>query len=291
MKVCIVSIIGRPNVGKSSLLNQILNYELAVVSNIPQTTRDQISGIYNEEGCQIVFVDTPGIHKPLNKLGEALNKNAYDSLKDIDCILFLTPVNELIGAGDLNILEKIKDKTNKIAIISKMDLAKSPDEVASKIKELRDHGFENILSVSTDNDKSIKMLIEELKKYTYEGEPYYDEDFITDKSMRFMAKEIIRVSAMKLLRDELPHSIAVEVNEFNEDYENDQIIIKANIFVKKASQKGMVIGKNAQMIKQIGIDARKRMSNLFNSHVQLHLKVKVADKWINNDKFLKKFGY
>ncbi|MBU4690350.1 GTPase Era [Mycoplasma sp. ES3157-GEN-MYC] len=289
MKVSIVSIIGRPNVGKSSLLNQILNYELAIVSNIPQTTRDQINGVYNEPGYQIVFVDTPGIHKPLNKLGESLNKNAYDSLKDIDCILFLSPVNENIGSGDRVILEKIQNQKNKIAVISKMDLAKSPDILLAKVEELRSYGFEKIYSISTDNISSIKSLIEELKSCCYDGEPYYDEDYITDKSMRFMAKEIIRVSAMKLLREELPHSIAVEVNEFIEN--EDQINIEALIFVKKPSQKGMVIGKDGQMIKNIGINARKHMSMLFDTKVDLRLKVKIADKWINDPKFLKKMGY
>ncbi|MBU4693378.1 GTPase Era [Mycoplasma zalophidermidis] len=289
MKVSIVTIIGRPNVGKSSLLNQILNYELAIVSNIPQTTRDQINGVYNEPGYQIVFVDTPGIHKPLNKLGESLNKNAYNSLKDIDCILFLSPVNENIGAGDKVILEKIQNQKNKIAVISKVDLAKSPDILLAKVEELRSFGFEKIYSISTDNISSIKSLIEELKSYCYDGEPYYDEDFITDKSMRFMAKEIIRVSAMKLLREELPHSIAVEVSEFIEN--ENQINIEALIFVKKPSQKGMVIGKDGQMIKNIGINARKRMSMLFGAKVDLRLKVKIADKWINDPKFLKKMGY
>ncbi|MBU4689500.1 GTPase Era [Mycoplasma zalophidermidis] len=289
MKVSIVTIIGRPNVGKSSLLNQILNYELAIVSNIPQTTRDQINGVYNEPGYQIVFVDTPGIHKPLNKLGESLNKNAYNSLKDIDCILFLSPVNENIGAGDKVILEKIQNQKNKIAVISKVDLAKSPDILLAKVEELRSFGFEKIYSISTDNISSIKSLIEELKSYCYDGEPYYDEDFITDKSMRFMAKEIIRVSAMKLLREELPHSIAVEVSEFIEN--ENQINIEALIFVKKPSQKGMVIGKDGQMIKNIGINARKHMSMLFGAKVDLRLKVKIADKWINDPKFLKKMGY
>ncbi|AIA29722.1 GTP-binding protein Era [Mycoplasmopsis californica HAZ160_1] len=289
MKVAIVTIIGRPNVGKSSLLNSILNYELAIVSNIPQTTRDQISGVYNEEGYQIVFVDTPGVHKPLNKLGESLNKNAFDALSGIDCVLFLTPVNEPIGQGDKNILEKIKSRDNKIAVISKIDLAKSPSEIQDKITQLNEYGFNKILSVSTSNPNSIRMLIDELKTFTEDGNPYYDEDYITDKSMRFMTKEIIRVSAMKLLREELPHSIAVEVSEFIEDY--NLISIEAVIYVKKDSQKGMVIGKNAQMIKQIGTNARKQIMNLFGIKVDLRLKVKTANKWINDAKFLKKFGY
>ncbi|BAW18419.1 GTPase Era [Mycoplasmopsis bovigenitalium] len=289
MQVGIVTIIGRPNVGKSSLLNQILKYDLAIVSNIPQTTRDQISGIYNEPGYQIVFVDTPGIHKPLNKLGEALNKNAYEALQEVDCVLFLTPINEPIGGGDRAIIEKIANFDNKIAIISKIDLAKDPAILAARIEELKELGFTKILSVSTSSSDSISMLISELKKYTEVGEPYYDEDYITDKSMRFIAKEVIRVSAMKLLRDELPHSIAVEVNEFIE--EDEKITIDSIIFVKKNSQKGMVIGKDANMIKQIGINARKQLMNLFDIKVDLKIKVKVANKWINDAKFLKKFGY
>ncbi|WP_029608493.1 GTPase Era [Mycoplasma simbae] len=289
MKVAIVSIIGRPNVGKSSLLNRILNYELAIVSNIPQTTRDQISGVYNEENYQIVFVDTPGIHKPINKLGEVLNKNAFDALQEVDCILFLTPINEKIGAGDKVILEKISNYQHKIAVITKIDLAKDPQLLQEKIDEIHEYGFEKILSVSNTNPNSVRMLIDELKQYTEDGEPYYDSEYITDKSMRFMAKEIIRVSAMKLLRDELPHSIAVEVQDFIEN--EDSISINAVIFVKKDSQKGMVIGKEAKMIKQIGTNARKQMMHLFNAHVDLRLKVKTADKWINDAKFLKKFGY
>lgn len=289
MKISIVSIIGRPNAGKSSLLNSILNYDLAIVSNIPQTTRDQINGIYNEPGFQIVFVDTPGIHKPLNKLGDSLNKNAYDSLKDIDCVLFLTPVNEPLGTGDKAILEKIKNQKNKIALISKIDLAKSPEILANKIKELSEYNFNKILSISVNNPNSIQSLITELKTYCYDGEPYYNEDYITDKSMRFMAKEIIRVSAMQQLREELPHSIAVEITDFIES--DEKIIIDAIIFVKKASQKGMVIGKEGRVIKQIGINARKRMMSLFDTQLDLHLKVKIAEKWINDPVFLKKMGY
>ncbi|AEI89833.1 GTPase Era [Mycoplasmopsis bovis] len=289
MKVCIISILGRPNVGKSSLLNKIIKYDLAIVSNVPQTTRDQIMGVYTENDYQFVFVDTPGIHKPLNLLGESLNKEAFSSINDIDCILFLTPVNEEIKSGDKLILERIANSKNKIAVISKIDLAKSPDDISKKIKSLEEFNFQKIISVSNKNDKSIDSLIEILKEYSYEAPPFYDEDYITDKSMRFMAKEYIRESAINLLTDELPHSIAVEVQDFIE--EEDRITINAVIYVKKDSQKGILIGKGASMIKKIGTNARMKMGHQFNSKVTLNLKVKVSNKWINDKSALKKFGY
>ncbi|EIN14943.1 GTP-binding protein Era [Mycoplasmopsis agalactiae 14628] len=289
MKVCIISILGRPNVGKSSLLNKIIKYDLAIVSNVPQTTRDQIMGVYTEDGYQFVFVDTPGIHKPLNLLGESLNKEAFSSLKDIDCVLFLSPVNEDIKSGDKLILERIANSKNKIAIISKIDLAKSPDEIAKKIDSLKEYGFNKIISVSNKSDKSVNSLVEILKEYSYEAPPFYDEDYITDKSMRFMAKEYIRESAINLLTDELPHSIAVEVRDFIE--EEERITINAIIYVKKESQKGILIGKGASMIKKIGTNARMKMSHQFDTKVTLNLKVKVSNKWINDKSALKKFGY
>ncbi|QCA29825.1 GTPase Era [Mycoplasmopsis bovis] len=289
MKVCIISILGRPNVGKSSLLNKIIKYDLAIVSNVPQTTRDQIMGVYTENDYQFVFVDTPGIHKPLNLLGESLNKEAFSSINDIDCILFLTPVNEEIKSGDKLILERIANSKNKIAVISKIDLAKSPDDISKKIKSLEEFNFQKIISVSNKNDKSIDSLIEILKEYSYEAPPFYDEDYITDKSMRFMAKEYIRESAINLLTDELPHSIAVEVQDFIE--EEDRITINAVIYVKKDSQKGILIGKGASMIKKIGTNARMKMGHQFNSKVTLNLRVKVSNKWINDKSALKKFGY
>ncbi|WP_027120716.1 GTPase Era [Mycoplasmopsis lipofaciens] len=289
MKVCIASIIGRPNVGKSSMLNSILSYNVSIVSNVPQTTRDQIIGIYNEEDVQIVFQDTPGIHKPLNLLGESLNKNAFDSIKETDCVLFLTPINEEIAEGDKLILEKIQNHPNKIAIITKMDLNTNIENVAKKIKDLENFYFKNIISFSTKNPKTWKDLINVVKQFSYEGEPYYDPDYITDKSMRFIAKEIIRESAINLLREELPHSIAIEISDFIE--EEDQININAIIYVKKPSQKGMLIGKNGSMIKQIGTIARKKLIEQFGTKVILNNKVKIAEKWVNDNKKLKKFGY
>ncbi|WP_338822572.1 GTPase Era [Mycoplasmopsis felifaucium] len=289
MKVCVASIIGRPNVGKSSLVNRIVNYDVAIVSNTPQTTRDQITGVYTDDNYQLIFVDTPGIHKPENLLGEALNKEAFDSINGIDCLLFLTPINEKILQGDKMILERIAKIPNKIAVISKIDLAKNPSEIAEKIKVLTEFGFEKIVSISVNNPRSIQDLKNEIEKFAIESDPLYDEDYITDKTMRFIAKEIIREAAINLLYDELPHSIAVEVQDFIES--DEHIEINAIIYVKKDSQKGMLIGKNASMIKQIGINARKKMQRQFDSSISLNLKVKVASKWVNDKKILKKFGF
>ncbi|RIV16621.1 GTPase Era [Mycoplasmopsis gallopavonis] len=290
MKICFATILGRPNVGKSSLLNAIVGYNVAIVTPTAQTTRDQITGIYTENEYQIIFSDTPGIHKPLNKLGEALNKNAYDSIKNIDVILFLTPADELIGKGDEMILEKIKNIPHKIAVVSKIDKIKSnPSFLEEKLRELEKYNFEHIVSTDVNNFSSIQALIDLLKTYTYPGEAQYDVDYVTDKSMRFLAKEIIRESAINRLYQELPHSIAVEVTDFIEDPEH--LEINAIIYVKKSSQKGMVIGKGAQMIKNIGIDARKKISHQFDIPTILNLKVKVANKWIDDEETLSKFGY
>lgn len=289
MKICFVSILGRPNTGKSSLLNNILGYNVSIVTNVAQTTRDQIVGVYNEQNYQIVFTDTPGIHKPESELGEILNKNAYSSLQETDLVLFLSPANEKIGVGDNLIIEKIKQIKNKIAVITKIDLIKDPKIILEKQEELKKIGFEQIVSVSIKNNKSIDSLMNVIKTYSYESVPYYDQEAITDKSMRFIAKEILREAAINELYEELPHSIATEIEQFNEF--EDYIEIHGIIYVKKASQKGMVIGNNGSKIKKIGMDARKAMSNQFGTKVNLFTKVKIANKWNDDKKTLKKFGY
>ncbi len=291
MKVCWVGIIGRPNVGKSTLINNIIQYDLSIISNKPQTTRDQILGIYNEKDYQIIFLDTPGIHKPQSKFGDELNKKAYQTLDESDVILFLQPSNEVISKGDLSILEKIKSFENKIALITKIDLIKSNSELNEKIIQLSNFGFKEIIPISSNNRKSIDEVIAQIKKFSYEDEKLYDDDYITDKSELFLSKEIIRYCAIENLQDELPHSIAIEISKYEINQNETLRKIEAVIYCKKESQKGIIIGKGGSMIKKIGTKARKLISDKFDTNVVLKLDVKVDKDWINNDKKIKKFGY
>lgn len=291
MKICWIGIIGRPNVGKSTLLNKIINYDLSIVSNKAQTTRDNILGIYNDEEYQFIFVDTPGIHKPQSKFGKKLNEKAIEATKDADVILFLQPVNQKISSGDLMILNHIKDIKNKIAIITKIDLAKNNEEVNEKIIELNNFNFQAILPAAQNKDKLIINITNEIKKYAYEDQRYYEEDDITDKSELFLSKEIIRSCAINNLNDELPHSIAIEIVKYEINDENEKRNIEAIIYCKKESQKGIIIGKNGSLIKKIGMCSRKLISEKFGFQTNLILNVKVNKDWINNDKEIKKFGY
>lgn len=291
MKVCWVAIIGRPNVGKSTLINKIIKYDLSIISNKPQTTREQILGVYNENDYQLIFLDTPGIHKPHSIFGDFLNKKALDTLKESDLILFLQPIDQKISNGDLFILEKIKNIENKIALITKKDLMKSNLEIDQKIKELEKFNFKYILAISQDDEKSIDSVVEKIKEFSYEDDKLYDDDFITDRSELFISKEIIRFAAIENLNDELPHSISVEIIKYDINLEETFRDIEAIIYCKKDSQKGIIIGKNGSMIKKIGTKARKMISEKFDSKVHLVLSVKVNKDWINNEKQIKKLGY
>lgn len=289
-KTCTVLLIGRPNVGKSTLLNKILNYEVAIVSKFAQTTRDQIKGIYNDDEYQLVFLDTPGMHKGQNLLSRRLNQKAIESLKSADLILFLTPVNDEFGRGDNYILNLVKEtKTPTIIVLTKIDLAKDKSLMNNKIETLKKMGIKDIFGVGFDYDQSYIDLLNEIKKYAIEQEVEFEDDIFTDSSMRFLAKEIIRESALSKLYDELPHSIAVEIDDFKE--QENLFEIYATIYVKKESQKGILIGKNASMIKNISIDARQKMQRIFNSRIFLNIGVKVSEDWVNDEDKIKKLGY
>ena len=273
MKVGFVTIVGRPNVGKSSLLNAILNYKVAITSDKPQTTRDQIRGIYNDEDSQIVFIDTPGIHKPKQTLGESLNESAYRSLKDVELVLFLQPVNEKIGPGDELVMERIAN-LKRAAVITKIDTS-NEKEVINKVNRLKKLGFEDVVATSTEIGESITSIISFIKENLPEGEPFYDREQITDKSMRFMAKEAIRESAINLTMHELPHSIGVVIDEFNEDKIEDGFHITASLYVERESQKGILVGRNGSMIKKIGTTARRSLAYSFDKRIHLDLRIKV----------------
>lgn len=289
-KTCTVLLIGRPNVGKSTLLNKILNYEVAIVSKFAQTTRDQIKGIYNDDEYQLVFLDTPGMHKGQNLLSRRLNQKAIESLKSADLILFLTPANDEFGRGDNYILNLVKEtKTPTIIVLTKIDLAKDKSLMNNKIETLKKMGIKDIFGVGFDYDQSYIDLLNEIKKYAIEQEVEFEDDIFTDSSMHFLAKEIIRESALSKLYDELPHSIAVEIDGFKE--QENLFEIYATIYVKKESQKGILIGKNASMIKNISIDARQKMQRIFNSRIFLNIGVKVSEDWVNDENKIKKLGY
>lgn len=289
-KTCTVLLIGRPNVGKSTLLNKILNYEVAIVSKFAQTTRNQIKGIYNDDEYQLVFLDTPGMHKGQNLLSRRLNQKAIESLKSADLILFLTPANDEFGRGDNYILNLVKEtKTPTIIVLTKIDLAKDKSLMNNKIETLKKMGIKDIFGVGFDYDQSYIDLLNEIKKYAIEQEVEFEDDIFTDSSMRFLAKEIIRESALSKLYDELPHSIAVEIDDFKE--QENLFEIYATIYVKKESQKGILIGKNASMIKNISIDARQKMQRIFNSRIFLNIGVKVSEDWVNDENKIKKLGY
>lgn len=291
MKVCWVSIIGRPNTGKSTLLNKIIKYDLSIISPIAQTTRDNINGIYTDDEYQIIFFDTPGIHKAHSIFGENLNKKALNSIKESDLVLFLNPINEEISTGDKLIIEKLRPIKNKIAVITKSDLKKDQTKTITKINILKNFGFNNIQIISSLNENSINNLLNEIKKFANDDIKYFDDDYITDKTELFLSKEIIRNSAIKYLKDELPHSIAVEIINYHIDEVKNKKIIDAIIYCKKESQKGILIGKNGSMIKKIGTDARKQIINKFSYTVQLNLYVKINHNWMNNKKMIKRFGY
>ncbi|MFA7699205.1 GTPase Era [Mycoplasmopsis synoviae] len=289
-KICFVTIVGRPNVGKSSLLNTILGYNLSIVTPVAQTTRNQITGIYTEGNLQIIFIDTPGIHKPKSLFGEHLNKEAFDTFSSVDLVLFLSPADEEVLKGDLFILEKLKNVKNKVAVITKLDKVNSrPQLLKDKVNSLMEHDFKEIVATSIENEESIDSLVQLIEKYSYPGDFQYAEDDVTDKSVLFITKEIIRECAINNLSDELPHSIYVEIENFEED--ENFLLVEGIIYVTKDSQKGMLIGKNASMIKEIGQLARNKISSQFEKKVNLFLKVKVSKNWQKDPKILKKIGY
>ena len=289
MKICWVALIGRPNVGKSTLMNQIIKYDLSIVSPVAQTTRDQINGVYTDEEYQIIFLDTPGIHKPSSKFGQILNQSAWNTIKEVDLVLFLNPINQEISTGDQMIIEQLQNIKNKIAIITKDDLVETQLEIEQRILQLKKMGFEKIIRTNYNDPDKADYLLDQIKTFAYEDHQYYDSDYITDRSQLFLVTEMIRNSAIKFLSEEIPHSIFIEVNDYQET--KQKLLIDATIYCKKESQKGIIIGQGGSMIKKIGTDARLAIINKFGLNVHLNLNVKVNKNWINNEKILKKYKY
>ena len=291
MKSGFVSFIGRPNVGKSTLLNSILNKKVVITSNKPQTTRNLIQGIYNEDDTQIVFVDTPGIHKAHNKLGRALNKQAYFTINDVDIIIMVVDITEKVGSGDKFVIDILKNIENKpvFLVINKID--KLPrEEILSKIEEYMSlYNFTEVIPVSARKKDNIDRLIEVIKKYLPDNIKYFDSDTVTNSSPEFIISELIREKVLELTDEEVPHSVTCIEDEL---YEEEKIInIGASIIVDRENLKKIIIGKNGNMIKEIGIRARKDIEEYFGKQVYLDLFVKVIPKWRDKEKFLNMIGY
>ena len=284
--------VGRPNVGKSTLTNALIGEKIAIMSDRPQTTRNKIMCILNTDNAQIMFLDTPGIHKPHHKLGQYMVRAAESTLKEVDVILFVVDVSEKRGAGEDYIIEQLKKvKTPVILVANKVDKLEDKSRLFSIIANyVNDYNFAAVVPVSALEDTDFKGLVDEITKHLPEGPAYYDEDMITDQPERVIAAEMIREKVLLSTRDEIPHSVAVEVEEFKVRGNND-IYIRATIFVERESQKGIVIGAKGSLLKKIGLEARRDIEALLGDKVFLDLWVKVKPDWRNKDKALKQFGY
>ncbi len=290
MKSGFVGIIGRPNVGKSTLINSIVGKKVAITTSKPQTTRNIIQGIYNDDDTQIVFVDTPGIHKPSSKLGQTLNKQAYYSIEDTDIILFLIDASIELGKGDLFVIEKLK-QVNKpvILVINKVDKI-SKEDIFKKITEYKDlYSFKDIVPLSALKNDNVKELIKVIKNYLVDEIEYYGKETITNKSMDFLISEMVREKVMDLTKQEVPHCITCQTKLIEYGKTSNNICI--DIIVDRESLKKIIIGKQGRMIKQIGIMARKDIEKILNKTVYLELHVKTVKDWRNKEKYLNEYGF
>lgn len=298
MRSGFVSFIGRPNVGKSTLLNSILGKRIAITSDKPQTTRNMIQGIYNDKDTQIVFVDTPGIHKPKSKLGRVLNKQAYFTINDVDIVIMVVDISEKIGTGDkfvIDVLKNIKDKP-VFLVINKID--KLPrEEILKKIDEYQKlYDFAEIIPVSARKNDNTDRLLEVIKKYLPDNIKYFDDNIkyfddntVTSSSPEFIISEFVREKVLDLTNEEVPHAVTCIVEQI-EEYD-DIMNISATVIVDRENLKKIIIGKNGSMIKEIGTRARRDIEAYFDKKVYLELFVKVIPKWRDKEKFLNMIGY
>jgi len=287
-----VTLIGRPNVGKSTLMNQVIGQKIAITSNKPQTTRNRIQTVYTEEDGQIIFLDTPGIHKAKNKLGEYMVTVAERTLNEVDVVLWLVEPTTFIGAGEQHIAETLeKVKTPVILVINKIGTVKK-EELLPVIQKYKDIcNFAEIVPVSALNGDNKQALIDTIFKYLQEGPQFFDEDTITDQPERQIVAELVREKALRLLNDEIPHGIAVSIESMKERKNGSMMDIEATIICERESHKGIIIGKKGAMLKNIGMNARKEIENLLDQKVNLQLWVKVRKDWRDSDIYLKNYGY
>ena len=287
-----VTLIGRPNVGKSTLMNHLIGQKIAITSEKPQTTRNRSQTVYTDERGQIIFLDTPGIHKDKNKLGEYMVNVAENTLKEVDVILWLVEPTTFIGAGERHIAEQLsKIKTPVILVINKIDTVKSKEEILTFIAAYKDIlNFAEIIPVSALKEMNIEDVKSSIFKYLPAGPQFYDEDTVTDQPMRQIAAELIREKALRMLDDEIPHGIAVVIDQMKER-PNGIIDVDATIVCERDSHKGIIIGKGGSMLKRIGTAARMEIENLMDTKVNLKLWVKVRREWRDSDMYMKNYGY
>ena len=290
-----VSIIGRTNVGKSTIINALVGEKIAAVANKTQTTRTAIRGVVNRENSQIIIIDTPGIHKPKSKLSETMIDTAFNFIGDVDVILFvIDATSNEIGRGDSKILEKIKTQNKKtILVINKIDMVQNKQDLLKLIDEYqKEYNFVSVIPVSATKKENIEIIIKEIEKNLKEGPAYYDIEEYTDQTSRQLVEEIIREKALKFLDDEVPHGLYIETEKmkFRKTKEKEEIYdVEAIIYCLRNSHKGIIIGKNGNMLKKIGTYARKDLENMLGTKVNLKIWVKVKEDWLNNDSIVKKF--
>lgn len=290
-KAGFVAVIGRPNVGKSTLINSLIGQKIAIMSDKPQTTRNKILCVLTQPDAQIIFIDTPGIHKPKHKLGEYMVKTAENTLKEVDVVLFVVDATAEMGPGEKYILERLAEvKTPVILTVNKIDQVKREAvlPIISRYTAVRE--FMAVVPISAIEKTNLPNLVDEIKKYLEPGPKYYPDDMITDQPERNVIAELIREKVLHLTRDEIPHAIAVDIEEIATRH-NDDLYVRAVIYVERDSQKGIVIGAGGSLLKEIGKLAREDIENLLGSKTFLDLWVKVKKDWRNRDSLLKSFGY
>ncbi|SHK53676.1 GTPase Era [Tepidibacter formicigenes] len=286
------SIIGRPNVGKSTLMNKIVGEKIAIMSDKPQTTRNKIQSVYTDKEFQIVFLDTPGIHKPKNKLGKYMVKVATDTLNEVDVVLFVVDDSKNIGPGDRMIIESLKRvKTPVVLVINKIDQISKEDLVILIEKYSKEEVFDEIVPISALKGENLDSIIKVIEKYLPHGPKYFPDDMITDQPERVLISELIREKVLHYVHDEVPHGVAVEVEHMKAREDNDIIDISAIIYCERDSHKGIIIGKNGRKLKGIGKSAREDIQRLLGSKVYLQTWVKVKQNWRNMENYISNFGY